>query len=82
MATEKLLIMQKALWGLDDIQTFCGCGITRASKIMQEAKKISVSRFLPSKAKRDNVFQVLGLNYRDEVENIKLIIETEKVVNG
>lgn len=73
-------LLNKPLWSLQDIQTYFDCGLSKASKIMQEAKKISVSRFLPSKAKRDNIFQVLGLNLKSELEAITMIEQAEKVV--
>lgn len=78
MAAEKLTLMQKSLWSLEDIKTFCECGNSKASNIMKAAKKISVSRFLPSKAKRDNVLQILGLSFSDEVEKLKAVLEAEK----
>ncbi|MCR5112711.1 MAG: hypothetical protein K6A63_02105 [Acholeplasmatales bacterium] len=68
-------LLTKPLWDLKDIKTYFGCGNTRASQIMQEAKKISVSRLLPSKAKRDNVFQVLGISFMEEVKKIKMLGE-------
>ena len=72
--TEQTLeLLNKSLWDLKDIQQYCGCGQSKASKIMQEAKRISVSRFLPSKAKRDNIFQVLGLDIKQEIITISLI---------
>lgn len=66
-------LLSKPLWCLNDIKLYFGCGSTRASRIMQEAKKRSVSRLLPSKAKRDAVFEVLGLNFKDELKKIKEI---------
>lgn len=75
---EKLVILQRPLWNLQDIQKYFECGQAKASKIMQEAKKISVSRFLPSKAKRDNIFQVLGLNLKEEIETVTMIVNKEK----
>lgn len=70
---EKEALLSKTLWCIEDIKAYCECGTTKASNIMKEAKKISVSRFLPSKAKRDNVLEVLGLNFNDEVKKLKLL---------
>lgn len=66
-------ILKKPLWDLKDIQEYTGCCQSKASMIMQAAKRISVSRYLPSKAKRDNVLEVLGLDYEDEVKKLKLL---------
>lgn len=79
---EMMALLNKPLWSLADIRKYFDCGLVKASKIMQEAKKISVSRFLPSKAKRDNVFQVLGLDIKSELKNISLIAAAEKAVSA
>ena len=79
---ETMQLLNKPLWDLKDIQKYFECGQSKASKIMQEAKKISVSRFLPSKAKRENIFMVLGLNLREEIQAVTLIATTEKEVSA
>ncbi len=72
---EIMTLLNKPLWSLQDIQKYFSCGQCKASKIMQQAKLISVSRFLPSKAKRDNVFKVLGLDVKTELQYMQMAVE-------
>lgn len=58
-------LLNKPLWGLKDIQAYFDCSQATASKIMQKAKRISVSRLLPSKAKIENVFEVMNLDLKE-----------------
>ena len=71
-------LLFKPLWSLQDIQNYFGVGKTKASKMMQESKKISVNRFMPSKAKREALFKVNGLDFQEEL-NKAFMIES---VNG
>lgn len=70
-----LEILEKYYWSLSDIQAYFQVGRTKASKLMQEAKKISSNRWLPSKAKRDALFKAMGISFDDEIEKIKKIQE-------
>lgn len=73
-----LELLEKPLWGLEDIQAYFRVGKTTASKMMQAAKKVSVSRFAPGKAKRDALFKAMGISFDDEIEKIKKIQEIKK----
>ena len=68
-----LELLEKSLWSSKDIKNFFGCSNTKASEIMQEAKKISISRLLPSKAKRDNVLEVMGINFNEEIKKLRIL---------
>lgn len=68
-----LEILKKPLWSLQDIKTYFGIGSTKASAMMQEAKKVSASKFLPSKAKRDVLLKINGLDFKQEIEKQKLL---------
>ena len=70
---EKIEILGKALWSLKDIQTYFGCGRTSASKMMKAAKKIKVNRYLPSKAKRDILLEINGLDFKEELTKLQLL---------
>ena len=67
-------LLKKPLWSLKDIKQYFGCGNTTASQMMQQAKKISCSRYMPSKAKRDVLFEINGLDFKEEVKK-QLILE-------
>ena len=69
-------LLKKPLWSLQDIKTYFGVGNTTASQMMQQAKKVSMSKFLPSKAKRDVLFEINGLDFKQEVEKQKILEET------
>jgi len=71
-------LLKKPLWSLQDIKTYFGVGNTTASQMMQQAKKVSMSKFLPSKAKRDVLFEINGLDFKQEVEKQKIL---EEIVN-
>ena len=66
-------LLSKTLWSLDDICLFVGCKKTKASQILSAAKKISVSKFMPSKAKRDNVLKVLNIDFQEEIQKQKIL---------
>lgn len=70
-------LLKKPLWSLQDIKTYFGVGNTTASAMMQQAKKVSMSKFLPSKAKRDVLFEINGLDFKQEVEKQKILEETK-----
>lgn len=67
-------LLKKPLWSLKDIKQYFGCGNTTASRMMQQAKKISCSKYLPSKARRDVLFNMNGLDFKEEVKK-QLILE-------
>lgn len=67
-------LLKKPLWSLKDIKQYFGCGNTTASQMMQQAKKISCSKYLPSKARRDVLFNMNGLDFKEEVKK-QLILE-------
>lgn len=70
-------LLNKPLWSLNDIKSFANCSNTKASQIMQEAKKISMSRLLPSKAKRDNILKVLNIDFKEEIQKQKLLYKED-----
>lgn len=76
----RIEILLKPLWDLKDIQTYFDIGKTKASQMMQDSKKISCSRYMPSKAKRDVVLEINGLNYKEELT--KMILAEVKPANG
>ncbi len=73
-----LELLEKYYWSLSDIQAYFQVGKTKASELMQEAKKISCNRWLPKKAKRDALFKVMGISFDDEIEKLKKIKENLK----
>lgn len=56
-------LIKKAYWNLSDIQSFVGCGRSKASKIRQEAvnKFNGFNKLLPQKVKREAVLKVLEI---------------------
>lgn len=58
-------VLNKPLWGLKDIQNYFGCSQPTASKIMQKAKQLGVSRMMPSKAKIENVFKAMDMDLNE-----------------
>ena len=58
---------------------YVGCKTTRASQIRQEALKHGgVSRLYPQKTKRDAIFKVLDLDYKEEILRLKILKEENK----
>ena len=66
-------LLFKPLWSLQDIQNYFGVGKTKASQMMQESKKISVNRFMPSKAKREVLFKINDLDFQEELNKAFMI---------
>lgn len=56
-------LLKKSYWNLADIQSFVGCGRSKASKIRQEAvsKFNGFNKLLPQKVKREAVLKVLEI---------------------
>jgi hypothetical protein len=74
-----ILLLSKPFWSNQDIMEYVGCKTTRASQIRQEALKHGgVSRLYPQKTKRDAIFKVLELDYKEELIRLKILKE-EKV---
>ncbi len=73
-------ILLKPLWDLKDIQAYFEIGKTKASQMMQESKKVSVNKHMPSKAKRDVLLEINGLNFKEELA--KMILAEVKPVNA
>lgn len=71
-------LLTKPLWNLNEIQFYFGVGKTKASRMMQAAKKVSSSRFCPSKAKRDALLEINGIDYKEEVSKLNML----EVSNG
>lgn len=69
----RLEILEKPLWTLEDIKAFFEIKTTKASALMQEAKKISISRFAPKKAKRDVILSLNGIDFEEEIRKQKLL---------
>lgn len=70
---ENLKILEKPLWSLEDIQQYFQIGRTKASAMMQAAKKISSSKFIPSKAKRDVILELNNMEFKKEVDKLKYL---------
>ncbi len=66
-------LLKKPLWSLNDIEFYFEVGRTTASKMMQAAKKVSLSRFAPSKAKRDILFEINGLSFKEELRKMQML---------
>lgn len=66
-------LLFKPLWNLQDIQNYFGVGKTKASQMMQESKKISVNRFMPSRAKREALFEINDLDFQEELNKAYMI---------
>lgn len=66
-------ILSKPMWSLADVKNYFGIGSTTASKMMQAAKRIKVSKYSPSKAYRDVLLDINGLNFEDEVMKAKIL---------
>ena len=74
----KLEILQKPLWSLADIKNFFGIKTTKASQMMQDAKRLSVSRYAPQKAKRDVILSLNKIDFEEEVRKQKYIEEIKQ----
>ena len=66
-------LLKKNLWSLSDIQNYFGIGKTKASQMMQEAKRISASKYCPSKAKRDVLLKLNDTSLEAEIKNFKIL---------
>jgi hypothetical protein len=66
-------LLKKNLWSLSDIQNYFGIGKTKASQMMQEAKRISASKYCPSKAKMDVLLKLNDTSLEAEIKNFKIL---------
>ena len=66
-------ILEKPLWSLQDIKKYFDIGQTKASQMMKAAKRISCSRYLPSKAKRDILLELNGLTFKEEISKMQML---------
>lgn len=69
----KIELLKKNLWSLSDIQSYFEIGKTKASQMMQEAKRISASRYCPSKAKRDVLLKLNDTSLEAEIKTFNIL---------
>ena len=70
-------LLARPIWSLEDIMAYTNCkSRTTASRIRKLAMKCGgCVRAYPQKTKRDAVLQALGLNFNDEVKNLRKLEE-------